>query len=234
MVNYSKVLLLCFLFIAACNNPQAGPDKTVGGAVLGAAWGAGSGAIVGHQVEEFSRTGEGVAIGAGFGLVSGTAAGLGFDQMEDTQVEHEQQLEALHAQNITNRQEIEDIQRRLDYRALNGSTGGIYQVFFDEDATSIRAGSLANLQIIADSYKSSPVASIINVIGHTDDTGDKKHNSQVAEARARSVSAYLISRGISADQIKVKEFGSKRPIASNSTSAGRQLNRRVDVYITRN
>lgn len=221
------------LLAAGCRTPQPGPDKTVGGAVLGAAWGAGAGAVVGNQIGESGATGEGVAVGAGFGAVAGAVAGAGYDVIEDTQLEHEQQLAALKMQNMANGRHISHIQDSLDQALNSDAAGGVYQVFFDDDATSLRAGAVSNLEVIAESIKMSPRAYVVNVVGHTDDTGNPEYNKRLAEARARSVSAYLGARGISMDQIRVRSFGSERPIASNSTPVGRQLNRRVDVYIGR-
>lgn len=214
--------------LTACSNPQPGPDKTIAGAVLGAGWGAGAGAVIGNQV---SYAGEGAAIGSGFGLVGGALSGAGYDLAEGGQLENERQLAALKIQNLSNQRELENIQGRLDDAVVSPEAGGVYQVFFDEDGTSLRGGSVANLEVIAESIKSSPRAYVINVVGHSDDTGEPQYNERLAESRARSVSAYLGSRGISMDQIKVSSHGSTRPIASNGSPVGRQLNRRVDVYI---
>jgi outer membrane protein OmpA-like peptidoglycan-associated protein len=124
------------------------------------------------------------------------------------------------------------MQDRLDRAAASGSAG-LYQVFFDADETSLKPGAVANLEIIADSLRGDPHAALINVVGHSDDSGKPEYSERVSEARARSVAAYLVARGLSQDQIVVKSFGSKRPIATNSTPAGRQLNRRVDIYISK-
>jgi len=212
----------------ACSNPQPGPDKTIAGTLLGAGWGAGSGAVVGNQV---SAAGEGVAVGAGFGAVAGAMSGAGYDLAEGTQLEQGRELAALRVQNVANQRELERLQGRLDDVIGMDPSGGVYQVFFDENATSLRAGAIANLEVIADSIKNSPRAYVINVVGHTDDAGTPETNSRLAEARARAVSAYLGARGISMDQIKVSSFGATRPIATNGNSVGRQLNRRVDIYI---
>lgn len=229
MKNRSIVILILVLSISACSNPQPGPDKTAAGAVLGAAWGAGAGAVVGNQI---SYAGEGAAVGAGFGLVGGAMSGLAYDRIEDTQLEQEEELSALQMQNAANARSLGKIQATLDRKISAAALGGMYQVFFDEDATSLRAGAIANLQIISEAIKSNPRARNVHVVGHTDDTGSPEHNKRLAEARAREVGAYLTSRGISVDQIQVTQFGSERPIASNSTPVGRQLNRRVDVYVT--
>lgn len=229
-MKINRALLLSPLFLAlfSCSHPQPGPDKTVAGAVLGAGWGAGAGAVIGNQV---SYAGEGAAVGAGFGAVGGALSGYAYDDVENTQIEQEKQLASLKIQNAVNTRQLETIQGKLDQAITGDIAGGVYQVFFDTDATSLRSGAIANLEVIADSIRRSPHGYVINVVGHSDDAGTPEYNAELAEARARNVSAYLSARGISVDQIKVTSHGSLRPIASNSTTVGRQLNRRVDVYI---
>lgn len=228
-ISHTSILILFISMLVACSNPQPGPDKTLGGAVLGAGWGAGAGAVIGNQI---SYTGEGAAIGAGFGLVDGALTGGGFDLIEGAQLDQERQLASLKIQNETNRAQLRHLQARLDH-AVTASTGGVYQVFFDPDATNLRAGAIANLEVIAHSLQTSPRANAIVVVGHTDDAGTPEYNERLAEARARTVGAYLAEKGIASAQITVKSFGAKRPIATNMTETGRQLNRRVDVYIAR-
>ena len=220
---------LLSLLLIGCSRSIEGPDKTIGGAVLGAGWGAGAGAVVGNQSGD---PGPGAAIGAGFGAVEGAVSGFSADQTEDQLIAQERQLDALEAQNVVNSRNLMRLQAKLDQSFDDQNIGGIYQVFFDSDATSLRAGAIANLEAITETLKVNPRAHHIVVSGHTDDSGSPDYNSRVAQARARAVSAYLASRGISSDQIIVKSYGSERPIASNSTEVGRQLNRRVDVHIT--
>jgi outer membrane protein OmpA-like peptidoglycan-associated protein len=218
--------------LIGCSNPQPGPDKSLAGGFLGAAWGAGAGAVVGHQLEG-TPTGPGTAIGSGFGAVSGLMTGIGYDLNEGAQLKEERELASLKVQNAVNAKQLQQIQARLDRAITSDINGGIYQVFFDVDATSLKAGSIANLEIVAESIKTSPSAYVVNVVGHSDDSGTPDYNERLAEARARTVSAYLGQRGVSMDRIVVKNFGGTRPIASNATPEGRQLNRRVDIYISK-
>ena len=222
------IVLGLIVLLSACSNPQPGPDKTAAGMVLGAGWGAGAGAVIGNQV---STSGEGAAVGAGFGAVSGALAGMSNDLVEGSQLTLDRQLASLKVQNLANRRELARLQDSFDQAIEIGSFGGMYQVFFDDDATSLRAGAVANLEVITETLKQNRSAYRIHVVGHADDSGNPEYNKRVAEARARSVSAYLGSRGISMDQISVKSFGSSRPIASNATDVGRQLNRRVDIFV---
>ena len=229
VIKSTIAVSVLFLF-AACSNPQPGPDKTITGAVLGAGWGAGAGAVVGNQI---SNTGAGAAVGAGFGLVDGAMAGAGYDIAEGAMLRQKRTLASLKVQNMANRQQLRHVQASLDSKTSTAGLAGVYQVFFDPDATSLRAGAIANLEVIANSLQASTDMHMIRVVGHTDDSGRVAYNERLAEARARSVTGYLTSRGISSDQIVVTSHGAKRPIATNGTETGRQLNRRVDVYIDR-
>ena len=222
------ILALSLSLITACSNPQPGPDKTLAGAVLGAGWGAGAGAVVGNQVD---YSGEGIAVGAGFGAVSGAISGMGYDLNEGGQLKLKRELKTLKVQNAANANELKDLQARMDNSFTADLAGGFYQVFFDADSTTLRTGAVANLEAIADSLRSSPIARTINVVGHTDDSGAPEYNARLAEARARTVASYFAMRGLSVDQISVSSFGATRPIASNASEAGRQLNRRVDVLV---
>lgn len=69
----------------------------------------------------------------------------------------------------------------------------------------------------------------IELIGHTDNVGSDEYNLQLSRKRAEAVAAYLVSKGISADRLSVKGFGSENPIADNDTEEGRSKNRRVDI-----
>ena len=72
----------------------------------------------------------------------------------------------------------------------------------------------------------------MSIIGHTDNTGSDAINQPLSVSRANSVGNYLRSCGVAANQLKsVEGQGSTNPVADNSTAAGRQQNRRVEVYM---
>ena len=72
---------------------------------------------------------------------------------------------------------------------------------------------------------------VIEVAGHTDSTGTAEYNQQLSERRADAVASYLKTRGILADRIITVGEGETRPVASNDTPEGRQLNRRVELTL---
>lgn len=69
----------------------------------------------------------------------------------------------------------------------------------------------------------------IEIQGHTDHVGSSESNHTLSHKRAESVRAELIKNGVSADRLTVVGYGEDRPIADNSTSEGRALNRRVEL-----
>lgn len=73
--------------------------------------------------------------------------------------------------------------------------------------------------------------SIVVITGYTDSTGQEQFNQKLSEARAQSVADELEKQGIEASRMRVYGAGESNPIASNETSEGRALNRRVELKI---
>lgn len=72
----------------------------------------------------------------------------------------------------------------------------------------------------------------LGVEGHTDSIGSDEYNQQLSEKRADSVRGYLVSEGVKPDTVTATGLGKADPVADNSTAAGRQLNRRVDIIVS--
>ena len=68
------------------------------------------------------------------------------------------------------------------------------------------------------------------IFGHTDSDDTDEYNQVLSENRANSVKDFLIKNGVTAN-ITTTGFGEKKPIATNSTKEGKQLNRRVEIVI---
>jgi len=71
----------------------------------------------------------------------------------------------------------------------------------------------------------------VEVAGYTDDRGQSDFNRSLSQKRAESVRAYLQSSGVAAGRMKAKGYGEDGPVGDNSTSAGRAMNRRVELHI---
>jgi phosphate binding protein len=69
------------------------------------------------------------------------------------------------------------------------------------------------------------------IVGNADGNGTAESNRRMATARARAVAGFLRAFGIADDRLEVKGAGADAPIGSNESRAGRERNRRVDVYV---
>ncbi len=72
----------------------------------------------------------------------------------------------------------------------------------------------------------------LEVDGHTDSVGSDAYNQELSEKRAAATRDYLVQQGIPVASVTTMGFGKTQPIASNSTAAGRQQNRRVEVVVS--
>jgi len=72
----------------------------------------------------------------------------------------------------------------------------------------------------------------VSVTGHTDNTGNERHNVTLSMHRAEAVAHYLINKGVSDEKIFFEGFGSSHPIKGNETEEGRSKNRRVEILIS--
>jgi OOP family OmpA-OmpF porin len=72
----------------------------------------------------------------------------------------------------------------------------------------------------------------LDIYGHTDNTGKADKNLQLSKDRAASVREYLVSKGVDGSRLRSEGFGQDRPVADNSTAAGRAKNRRVEFKVT--
>ncbi len=71
----------------------------------------------------------------------------------------------------------------------------------------------------------------IEIHGHTDNIGSEENNLVLARERAMSVKNFLVSQGIDKNRLNIQSFGESKPVATNDTDEGRQLNRRVEIKI---
>jgi len=70
----------------------------------------------------------------------------------------------------------------------------------------------------------------VEIQGHTDNTGKRATNTKLSQARADAVKAWLVAKGIDGSRIATKGFGPDKPVAPNTSAAGRQKNRRIEFF----
>jgi outer membrane protein OmpA-like peptidoglycan-associated protein len=105
------------------------------------------------------------------------------------------------------------------------------KIQFDLDQATIKPESYALLDEIVQVLKDNPNITKVEIAGHTDDYGEESYNQALSERRAKAVLEYLTSHGIEASRLSYKGYGESKPIADNSTAAGKEKNRRVEFRI---
>lgn len=102
---------------------------------------------------------------------------------------------------------------------------------FAVDRDVILPVSMPLLSEVAAALEAHPELTRIEIQGHTDDVGDDPHNMDLSERRARSIRAYLIARGVSADRLEARGYGETVPLVDNRAPGGRAMNRRVEFVV---
>jgi len=105
-----------------------------------------------------------------------------------------------------------------------------YSIEFETGSANIKPASYKMLDEI---FESAVVAEglKIGVYGHTDNSGSDVTNIPLSEKRANAVKVYLLKKGLTTNRVEAKGFGSAKPIADNSTDAGKSKNRRVEIVL---
>lgn len=105
-------------------------------------------------------------------------------------------------------------------------------IVFKTGSAEISAESETVLENVYDVFSKHPEI-FVEIQGHTDNTGSKKLNTKLSQDRADAVKAWLTSKGIAAERITTVGYGPDKPIAPNTTSEGRQKNRRIEFFRTK-
>ncbi len=101
---------------------------------------------------------------------------------------------------------------------------------FDYKKSDLKAEGLSNLDSLLNRLKGTKFEAVL-IVGHTDSVADVQYNKRLSLARAESVKAYMVSKGVDAKLIKTEGRGKGQPIADNATEEGRARNRRVDIEV---
>ena len=215
-------LALCFaLILSGC----ASMNNTTKGGLLGGGGGAALGAVLGGIIGK----GKGAAIGAGIGAAVGAGAGVLIGKKMDKAAAQAAAIEGAQVEQVQDVNGLQAVKVTFDSGIL-----------FSTGAATLSSSAKASLSKFANNVLKQNTDMDVDIYGYTDNQGwknstaeqSKQKNLDLSQERAQSVSSYLMSCGITSAQIKgVQGLGEENPIADNSTAAGRQENRRVEVYM---
>lgn len=112
----------------------------------------------------------------------------------------------------------------------NGQYVSFPNISFQQNSTDFTEDSYAALDSVVSFMSNHPDVKF-EIGGHTDSAGAEQLNLDISESRAQAVKDYLVSKGIAARRLSIRGYGESNPIADNSTSEGRALNRRITFQL---
>jgi len=183
-------------------------SKTTKGALIGAAAGAVVGLASGDDAVDRRQR---ALIGAGIGALAGGSVGYYMDQQE-AKLRAELQGTGV------------SVTRIGDNITLNMPG----HVTFATDSSDLNPAFFDVLRSVGKVVKEFD-QTIVEVAGHTDSTGSDAHNQGLSERRASTVTQYFQSRGVTGQRLITIGLGETLPVADNTSEAGRQANRRVEI-----
>ena len=217
MNNTSRTITLTLaifaVFVSGCETldpytRESETSKATKGALIGAAAGAVVGLISGDDAVERRQR---ALIGAGVGALTGGAIGVYMDKQE---AKLRAELEGTGV----------SVARIGDNITLN-MPGNITFATNSSDLSPAFFDVLNSVGKVLGEYDNT----VVEVAGHTDNTGSDSYNQSLSERRAASVATYLQGRNVTSQRLITVGMGEARPIADNTTADGRQANRRVEI-----
>ena len=207
--------VLCLgIILSGCNNTQKG-----------AAIGAGGGALLGAIVGKIAGN---TAVGAAVGAAVGTGAGVIIGKKMDKAKAEAEAVKNAQVQTVTDANGLQAVKVTFDSGIL-----------FSTSSATLASEAKTSLTEFAKVLNNNSGCDVA-IQGYTDNQGWKnstaeqsaQKNLTLSQNRADAVKSYLLSAGAAATQIKSSTgFGQANPVADNSTKAGQEQNRRVEVYL---
>ncbi len=216
------------MVLSGCNMNNTTKGGLIG-AAGGGAVGAGLGAALGALINGSQGAKMGAAIGAGVGVAGGTTAGVLIGKKMDKAKKE--------AEAIANAQ-VTDAVDANGYQAIKVTFES--GILFQSGKSVLNAAAQSSLSQFATNVLAANADMNVGIVGYTDNDPWKGKtaeqsvaaNQKLSEQRAQAVSNFLQKHGATASQIKeVAGLGESNPVADNSTAAGKQQNRRVEVYL---
>lgn len=217
-MKLSAIALSAAIVLSGCSSMN---NKTKGG-LIGAGSGAVLGGLIGHAA---GNTGVGAIIGTAVGAGAGVLIGNRMDKVK----QQAQQVENAKVEEVKDTNGLTAVKCTFDSGIL-----------FNTGKADLSSAAKSALNDFAQNVLNKNTDVDVAIQGYTDNQGWKnstaaestEKNLDLSRQRAQAVEAYLKSCGVSGKQIKKTEgFGEQNPVQDNSTEAGRQQNRRVEIYM---
>ena len=132
-------------------------------------------------------------------------------------------------------QQAADLQRQLEVLQARPTDRGLVltlgDTLFATGKAELKSGATANLNRLAAFMAQYPQRTAA-IEGFTDSMGDEQYNQELSQRRADSVKGYLVGQGVQTARLSSAGRGEEAPVGDNSSAAGRQQNRRVEVIIS--
>lgn len=189
-------------------------SKTAKGAIFGGLGGAAGGAVLGRVIGGKKGTAKGAILGA---VVGGSAGALIGRRMDKQAEELRREMAGAKVERVG-----EGIKITFDSGIL-----------FAKNSSALTSTAQTNIDELAKTLIKYGDTNVI-VDGHTDTSGNDAINNPLSVRRAQAVANYTQQQGVDASRFQVNGYGSRQPVADNSTEAGRRANRRVEIAIFAN
>jgi outer membrane protein OmpA-like peptidoglycan-associated protein len=206
------------VLLAGCAEGQGGPSRRpLENWESGALIGGGIGGVIGAVAYSKDRT-MGAVIGAVGGGLAGGAVGAYMDgQKRDLEKNLAKEIQAGQAR-------IDTLPNHVVRITMTNQTA------FETNSSEIKSGFNSTMDKLADVVVRYGKTTL-TIVGHTDNVGSNEYNQKLSERRAHAVAQYFESKRVNPVRLALSGKGETQPVASNATEAGRQANRRVEIYV---
>lgn len=199
------VAVVSILALSGCESIKENPN-----AAKGVGFGAAAGAVLGGVIgQNQGNTGKGAVIGAAAGAALGGIIGKRMDNQ---------------AKELDKIAETKRTEQGLVSKLKS-------DILFETGKADLKSTAKANLAEMASVMKKYP-ENVLTINGYTDSTGSAKTNEVLSQKRAEAVKTQLVASGMPAGTIATVGMGPASPVGDNSSAAGRQQNRRVEIVVT--
>jgi outer membrane protein OmpA-like peptidoglycan-associated protein len=123
----------------------------------------------------------------------------------------------------------DDVPKKEEFKVEVGKSIALEGVTFATGSAKLTPESETTLEKAYNTLYQNPEV-VVEIQGHTDNVGKRATNLKLSDARAGSVKAWLVAKGIVAERITTKGYGPDKPVAPNTTKEGKAKNRRIEFF----